>query len=102
MTRGGPETGECLKRDRGFESGSLQRRVLCEPDSLDQDGENLPSGFKLARSFSYFVLDSSALQSFGQFGCPHSELFGNFRLDRSLLQISTSPCQLQKMTFVVH
>src|ERR1700730_13255385 len=32
------------------ESTSLQRRVLCEPDSLDQDGENLPSGFKLASS----------------------------------------------------
>jgi hypothetical protein len=30
----------------------LQRRVLCEPDSLDQDGENLPSGFKLASSNS--------------------------------------------------
>jgi hypothetical protein len=25
---------------------------LCEPDSLDQDGENLPSGFKLASSNS--------------------------------------------------
>src|ERR1700720_1162988 len=38
--------------DRWFESISLQRRVLCEPDSLDQDGENLPSGFKLASSNS--------------------------------------------------
>src|ERR1700730_10724344 len=37
---------------RWFESISLQRRVLCEPDSLDQDGENLPSGFKLASSNS--------------------------------------------------
>jgi hypothetical protein len=40
------------ERDYEFESGFLQRRVLCEPDSLDQDGENLPSGFKLASSNS--------------------------------------------------
>src|SRR5260221_342370 len=31
MTRGGPDTVECLNRDRGFESGSLQRRVVCKP-----------------------------------------------------------------------
>jgi hypothetical protein len=41
------------------------------------------------RSFSHFVLNSSALQIFGHFGQlggPDSELFDNFRLDRSLLK----------------
>ena len=38
--------------DQEFESDFLQRGVLCEPDSLDQDGENLPSGFKLTSSNS--------------------------------------------------
>jgi hypothetical protein len=57
------------------------------------------------RLFSHFVLNSSAPQSFGhsgQLGCPDSELFDNFWLDRSILQISTSPCQPQKMAFVAH
>jgi len=34
--------GEYLKRNRGFESGSLQRGVWCEPHFLDQGG---PLGF---------------------------------------------------------
>ncbi len=57
------------------------------------------------RLFSHFVLNSSALQifrHFGQLGGPDSELFDNFRLDRCHLQISTSPCQSQKMDLVVH
>jgi hypothetical protein len=55
------------------------------------------------RSFGHFVLNGSALFGhFGQLGGPDSELFDSFQLDRSLLQISTSPCQLEKMAFVVH
>ena len=32
--------GEYLKRNRWFDSGSLQQRVCCEPDFLDQGAEN--------------------------------------------------------------
>jgi hypothetical protein len=40
----GVRNGEHVKRDRGFESGFLQRRVRCEPDFLsrvDHAGEVL-------------------------------------------------------------
>ena len=37
-------------RDHEFESDFLQRGVLCEPDSLDQDGENLLDRYSLASS----------------------------------------------------
>ena len=43
MTRDGADTGEYLKLDRGFESGSLHRRVGCEPDFLDHVGADARS-----------------------------------------------------------
>jgi hypothetical protein len=35
-TNGGASTEACLARNRKFDSISLQQRVLCEPDFLDQ------------------------------------------------------------------
>jgi hypothetical protein len=56
-------------------------------------------------SFSHFLLNSSVPQifgHFGQFGSPDSELFDNFRFDRSLLQLATSPRHPQKTARVSH
>jgi hypothetical protein len=52
------------------------------------------------RLFSHSVLNGSALYIVGHLGQlrgPDFELFDNFRLDRSRLQISTSCCQPQKI-----
>jgi hypothetical protein len=46
------------RRDRGFESGSLQRRVCCEPDSLDQGNP-----FAFAKSFD--PNNSTAIRQMG-------------------------------------
>jgi hypothetical protein len=56
-------------------------------------------------SFGHFVLNIAALRVFGylgQLGGPNSELFDNFRFDRGLPQIATSPCQIPKIVCVVH
>jgi protein gp37 len=39
--------GEYLKRNRWFESGSLQRGVCCEPDPLDQGAELQLAGHRM-------------------------------------------------------
>jgi hypothetical protein len=38
--------------DRGFESGSLQRGVCCEPDPLDQGAELQLAGHRMTGSHS--------------------------------------------------
>jgi hypothetical protein len=56
-------------------------------------------------SFSHLVLNGSGFQIFGYFGQlggPDSELFDNFRFDRHLPQIATSPCEIPKVVCVVH
>jgi hypothetical protein len=49
-TRGGPGDGDYLKRDRGFESGSLQRGVSCEPNFLEAGAEEFRRSCSRARS----------------------------------------------------
>ena len=57
-TRGDLETDEHRKRDRGFESVFLQRRVECEPDLVIVGFVPIPNGDLATANFD---LDSAKL-----------------------------------------
>ena len=89
-------------------AGRPPRKVPDHPaDGLDNglsSGRLLPSLVRNG-SVSHLVLNGSGFQIFGYFGQlggPDSELFDNFRFDRHLPQIATSPCEIPKVVCVVH